>query len=117
MPILDIWINCPDRATAQIIADAVVERRLAACANIQSEIESVYRWRGAIERRREVPVLVKTRPDLFEPVAALARSLHPDDTPAIHALEAAFVTGDYRDWLLAETAAGDPPQPGDGQPR
>ena len=103
MELLDVWINCPDRPTAQAIAQAVVERRLAACANIYPEIESLYWWQGAVERAREVPLLLKTRPDLFDRVAELARSLHPDETPAIHGTEAAAATANYLEWLHAET--------------
>jgi periplasmic divalent cation tolerance protein len=104
MKLLDVWINCPDADHARRIAERLVEARLAACANIYAPIESVYRWQGAIERAREVPLLVKTRAELFDAVAAEARALHPDDTPAIHALEAAAVTADYLAWAYAETA-------------
>jgi periplasmic divalent cation tolerance protein len=106
MKLLDIWINCPDRATARAIGEALVERRLAACVNLYPEIESIYRWQGQVERAREVPLLVKTRPNLFAAVAEAARALHPDDTPAIHALEAAAVSPDYLAWVRAETEAG-----------
>jgi periplasmic divalent cation tolerance protein len=116
MKLLDVWINCPDRPTAQAIAQAAVDRRLAACANTHPEIESVYRWRGKVERAREVPLLLKTRPDLFDQVAALARSLHPDETPAIHGIEAAAVTADYLDWLHAETRGDEPSQDPSGLP-
>lgn len=102
---LDVWINCPDRETARRIGLALLERRLVACANIFGEIESIYRWQGGIEEAREVPLLLKTRRDLFATVAEAARALHPYETPAIHAVEAAEVVPDYLDWLRAETAA------------
>jgi periplasmic divalent cation tolerance protein len=105
MKLLDVWINCPDADHARRIADRLVEARLAACANIYPPIESVYRWREQIERAREVPLLVKTRADLFDAVAAAARELHPDETPAIHAVAAAAVTPDYLAWAESETAA------------
>jgi len=104
MKLLDIWINCPDRETAAAIAEALVERRLAACANIYPEIESIYRWKGNVERAREVPLLVKTRPAFFAAVESVARAMHPDETPAIHGVEAAAVTEDYLAWAHSETA-------------
>lgn len=107
MKLLDVWINCPDRETAAAIATALVERRLAACANAYPEIESVYRWKGQVERAHEVPLLVKTRPALFAAVVAVARALHPDETPAIHGVEAAAVTEDYLTWVHAETTVPD----------
>jgi periplasmic divalent cation tolerance protein len=100
---IDVWINCPDRETAHALALRLVETRLAACANIHGEVESVYRWRGAIERARETPLLVKTVAARFDAVAETARAMHPDETPAIHAVAAAAVTEDYLAWLRAET--------------
>jgi periplasmic divalent cation tolerance protein len=103
MKLIDVWINCPDEDHARRIAERLVEGRLVACANIYAPIESVYRWQGAVERAREVPLLVKTRAELFEAVAAEARGMHPDETPAIHAVEAAAVTADYLAWAYGET--------------
>ena len=48
--IVTVEINCPDAATAAAIAEALVGRRLAACANIHAPIDSLYHWRGRIER-------------------------------------------------------------------
>ena len=102
MQLVEIVINCPDRDTATRIAERLVEARLAACANIGSGIDSIYRWRGAVERAAEVPLRVKTRAGHFDAVAAQAAALHPWEEPAITAV--AFVaTPSYRDWVLAET--------------
>lgn len=102
MRLVEIVINCPDRDTAHRIAARLVEARLAACANIGSGIDSIYRWQGAVERAAEVPLLVKTRAAHFEAVAAEAAALHPWEEPAITAVEFA-ATPSYRDWVLAET--------------
>jgi periplasmic divalent cation tolerance protein len=103
MTLLDIWINCPDHPTARAIAEALIARRLAACANLYPGIESTYRWQGRIEHAAEVPLLVKTRPELFDAIAEAVRALHPYETPAIHAVAAARVTPDYLAWVHAET--------------
>lgn len=39
MTIVDVWITCPDVETARAIATAVIEERLAACANLYPGIE------------------------------------------------------------------------------
>jgi periplasmic divalent cation tolerance protein len=101
--IVTVEINCPDAATAGVIAEALVGRRLAAAANIHAPVATLYRWRGRVERRSEVPLVVKTRADLVPALTAAARALHPDRTPAILARPAA--ADDYHAWLLAETAA------------
>ncbi len=104
MRFVDVWINCPERATAREIAEHCVGRRLAACANILGEIESVYRWKGEIERATEVTLVLKTRAELFDEVCAAVRALHPYELPSIIATELVLVDQAYADWLAEETA-------------
>lgn len=105
MTIIDIWINCPDETVASRIAEDLIDKRLAACANLYPAIRSVFRWQGAIERESEVPLLVKTRPDLFGAVETAVRAIHPYETPSIVGLEIDHVNADYRDWVFAETGS------------
>jgi periplasmic divalent cation tolerance protein len=95
--------NCPDEAVATAIAEAVVGRRLAACASIHAAVDSLYHWRGGIERAREVPLTLKTRAALLPTLAEVARALHPYETPSILATAVSSATDDYHAWLLAET--------------
>ncbi len=98
-----IRINCPDDATATAIARAAVDARLAACANIEPPIRSVYRWDGRIEEGGEVPLLLKTQGHHFDAVAALVADHHPDDVPAILALPVDRTTDAFGAWLSEET--------------
>ena len=100
---VDIWINCPDRASAEAIADAVVAERLAACANILAPVSSIYRWKGAIERAEEVPLVLKSRASLFATLSRRVKALHPYEVPSIAATGLPLVEQDYADWLAAET--------------
>jgi periplasmic divalent cation tolerance protein len=102
MQLVEIRINCPDRATATRIADRLFEARLAASANIGSGIDSIYRWRGTVEHAAEVPLLIKTRAAHFEAVAAEAAALHPYEVPAIVA-SAIVAEPSYGAWIVAET--------------
>lgn len=99
-----VRINCPDDATAEIIARAAVDARLAACANIAPPIRSVYRWNGRIETGQEVPLLLKTQAGHFEAIEALVAAHHPDAVPAILALPVSRTTEAFGAWLVAETA-------------
>lgn len=102
-PYVDVWVNCPDRAVAERIADACVARRLAACANIFSPVSSLYRWKGAVERAEEVPLLLKTRASLFDALCAVIKPLHPYETPSIVATAIVHADRTYGDWLDQET--------------
>jgi periplasmic divalent cation tolerance protein len=103
MQLIEIRINCPDRATAMRIAERLLEARLAPVANIGSAIDSIYRWRSAVERRSEIPLIVRTRARHFDAIAAEVTALHPYAVPSIIATEIAAAAPAYRDWILAET--------------
>src|SRR5947209_14414968 len=66
---------------ARNIAQALVERRLAACVNIVPQIESVYRWQGKVERASEWLMIIKTQAAAFERVRDAIRELHSYDLP------------------------------------
>lgn len=105
MTILDVWINCPSADVAHDISEALVAERLAACTNTFAEIQSAFHWKSKVERETEIPLLVKTRADLFDAVCDRVRALHPYETPGIMAVEIARVNQDYLDWVMEETAS------------
>lgn len=92
---------------ARALARAMVERCLAACAQITA-IESIYRWQGRIEQEPEFRVLFKTRADGYTKLEAAIRALHPYELPAIHALPTVQAYGPYAEWVEASTR----PEPG-----
>jgi len=103
MRFIDVLVTCPDRATAETIARACIDERLAACANIGGEIASIYRWKGAIEQSAEIPLLLKTRASLFDRLSARVKALHPYEVPCIVATEFVALDSAYAAWLEEET--------------
>jgi periplasmic divalent cation tolerance protein len=83
---------------ARAIARQMVERRLAACAQI-SAIESIYRWQGRVEQEPEYRLLFKTRAERYAELQDAIRALHPYELPAIHAVPTAQAWGPYADWV------------------
>jgi len=100
---IDIWVNCPDRATAEKIAEACIGEKLAACANILAPVSSRYRWKGAMESAEEIPLLLKTRAEHFDAVCETVRPLHPYEVPSITATVISDIDQHYADWLRRET--------------
>lgn len=98
--------NCPDRASADTLAQTLVEHSLAACVNQLAPCRSVYRWQGQIETAEEIPLLIKTTSDRYAAVEAAIRSQHPYDLPEIIALPIGGGEAAYLAWL-AEACGGD----------
>ncbi|HXE40311.1 MAG TPA: divalent-cation tolerance protein CutA [Azonexus sp.] len=103
MDTLLVITNCPDEASANAIALAVVEARLAACVNILPRVQSVYRWQGAVESTSEIPLLIKTTAANYPALEQAIAKLHPYEVPEIIALPIAQGLPAYLNWVAAET--------------
>lgn len=103
MSALLVLTNCPNAACAESIAKALVESKLAACVNILSPCQSIYRWQGALETASEIPLLIKTTSRCYPALQTLLASLHPYAVPEIIALPITAGWPDYLHWLAAET--------------
>ena len=103
MSVLIVITNAPDREVALKIARALIERKLAACVNILAECTSVYRWRDKLETATEVPLMIKTRAEIYDDVEAAIKSLHPYELPEIVAVPVERGLPDYLEWVNAAT--------------
>jgi len=84
---------------AEKIVQSLLEAKLIACGNITSQVTSLFRWKGKIERAEECLVLMKTRRDLFDRVSQTVKALHASENPEIITLEVVDGSKDYLDWL------------------
>ncbi len=103
-----VYTTYPSVVEAEKAGRAIVERRLAACANIIPGMISHYRWEGALERGEEAIMLLKTRASLAEAVSAAVKASHPYATPAILVLPVESVEQNYLGWLLVQTQPAAP---------
>jgi periplasmic divalent cation tolerance protein len=103
MTAIAVVTTVASKKDARASARALVEAKLAACAQI-SKIDSVYAWKGAIEHGKEYRVLLKTTEARYDAVERAIRDLHSYDLPAIHAFAFAHVSQAYGDWIEASVA-------------
>jgi periplasmic divalent cation tolerance protein len=94
-----VFITAGGRAEAERIGSALVEGRLAACANIVGPISSVYRWKGAVERAEEYLVIAKTVQDRLEALGEAVKRLHSYSLPEVIALRVEGGSIPYLRWL------------------
>ncbi len=100
-----LYTTWPDAEKAEAVGAEAVAERLAACANLFSPIVSIYRWEGAIERSREVPMTLKTSAEAAAALRDFIRERHPYEVPCILAIATDPELSDpaYADWVAAET--------------
>lgn len=90
-------------AEARKIANALVERRLAACVNIVPAIESVYRWQDNMETAQEWLLIIKTQAGSFDGVRSAISELHSYELPECIMLEIEAGSPTYLDWIVGNT--------------
>ena len=103
MSALLVLCSHPDPAAAEVLAGALVEKRLAACVNLVPGARSIYRWEGKIEHAQEILLLIKTTTDRFEAVKDHIVSAHPYALPEVIGLDVVAGLDRYLDWVRSET--------------
>lgn len=101
---IQITTTTESKEKAQLIADHLVEEKLAACVQVLGPITSTYRWKGKIETAPEWLCLIKTRESLYTEVEKAIRKIHSYETPEIIAVPIINGSVDYLDWLAGATA-------------
>jgi periplasmic divalent cation tolerance protein len=86
-------------AEARQIAEALVERRLAACVNIVPRVQSIYRWEGKVEQAEEYLLVIKTVKTREAQVRSAIRELHSYNLPECIAIPIESGSADYLKWL------------------
>ncbi|MBV0912648.1 divalent-cation tolerance protein CutA [Anianabacter salinae] len=99
---VDLHVTCPDEATAEAIARAAIAARLAACANLQGPVKSLFHWEGAVDSGTEWALAFKTRDACAQRLVALIRAEHPYDLPAI-TWTRVQADADTAAWIATET--------------
>ncbi|MCT2590330.1 divalent-cation tolerance protein CutA [Streptomyces sp. N2-109] len=106
--ILTVLTTTGSAERAEALARVAVERGVAACAQINGPVTSVYRWQGALQTDREWQVLLKTTAARYEALQTCLREAHDYDVPEIIATPVTHGTPDYLAWVAEETT---PPRP------
>jgi periplasmic divalent cation tolerance protein len=96
------YLTAGSKVEALRIGRALVEERLAACANVLDGMTSMYWWKGTLEQADEAVLIVKTRAELVDRLTARVRELHGYDCPCVVSLPITGGNPDYLAWIVAE---------------
>lgn len=84
---------------AHDLARALVEEGLCACVNVVPQVESYYRWQGAVEHGSELLLIAKTTLPYAQALQQRILTLHPYDVPEVLELPVAGGSPAYLAWL------------------
>lgn len=103
MEYIQVTTTTETQADAQEIADVVVEKRLAACAQVIGPVTSTYWWQGKIETAEEWLCMIKSKAALYEELEKAIRATHPYEEPEIIATPIVKGSQGYLAWLDENT--------------
>jgi periplasmic divalent cation tolerance protein len=102
---IQVMTTLAEKGAADKIARLVVERRLAACAQVAGPVSSTYWWRGEVETASEWLCLMKTERALYEQLESAIKDAHRYETPEIIAIPIEAGSEAYLAWLSREMRA------------
>lgn len=97
-----VTTSCETGEDAKRLAQCMLEKRLAACVQISSPIQSLYWWKNNIADDKEFLVTMKSERRLFERIVSALKEHHSYEVPEIIATEIAAIDQDYLNWLKEE---------------
>jgi periplasmic divalent cation tolerance protein len=95
-----VLVTCGSLAEGRKIAQAVVEKRLAACVNvISAPVESVYRWKEKVANAKEILLVIKTTARRLRDLEKQIAKLHSYEAPEFLVLGVESGSKEYLAWL------------------
>jgi periplasmic divalent cation tolerance protein len=88
---------------AEALASSAVEARLAACAQAEGPVTSVYRWDGAVQKDKEWRVTFKTTAALADRLTEYIVREHSYDVPEVLVTPVIGGHQKYLEWVQNET--------------
>lgn len=104
-----VLTTAPTADEARRLGRTLVEEKLAACATLIPQVESIYRWQGSVETAGEALLLLKTESNNLVELEHRLHELHTYDTPEFVVLVVDAGSEPYLRWLHHSVSPGDGP--------
>jgi periplasmic divalent cation tolerance protein len=101
-----VFVTVSSLEEARNLAQAILDKRLAACVSIIPGVESHYWWKDKLHQSAELQLVIKTYAEQFEALAEVIRWHHSYDCPEIVAVVPAEMSSEYRAWWESACSGG-----------
>ena len=99
MKIKIIITTTDSNKTANNIAELLVSKKLSPCVQIIPNIQSIYLWKGNLEKSTEIILTIKTIPDKVQECKEVILKHHNYDIPELIITNGEILLDDFRDWF------------------
>jgi len=104
MEILSLTTTVASREDAERLARALLDRRLAACVQIDDGVQSHYRWKGETCADAEARLTIKSLPARLAAIQDVMAEQHPYEVPQL-LWQTMGASPAYAEWVRQEVEA------------
>lgn len=97
-----IYTTCSSKKEAEKISQVLLEKKLAACCNI-FKINSLFFWKGKLEKVGEWAIFIKTKKKLFKEIKKTIKKIHSYSLPCIISFPIENGEKDFLNWIVKST--------------
>lgn len=94
-----VFVTVPGKKESDKITKEVLSKRLCACVNVISGINSSYWWKDKIENSKEILLVIKTIKPKFKTLEKCIKNIHPYEVPEIISLKIDDGSSNYLKWI------------------
>lgn len=95
---ITLFLTCADRQEAKRIADALLEKRLAACVRAAG-VKSGFWWQGKREKADEILLIIESAEDKYDQIEAVVRQIHSYETFVLMAYPVVKASKGVEQWV------------------
>lgn len=94
-----VLTTLPDQASAEKLAESLIQEKVAACINVLAPCTSHYEWQGKLEKSQEIPLLIKSTAQKYSLLEACIMRHHPYELPEIISVSISNGLPAYLAWV------------------
>lgn len=95
------YCTFPDAATAEKICEMLVLEGHIACANLLGETQSIFKWKGKLQKEREVAAILKLTSVKRKTLLERIRGVHPYSNPCVVFWSIDDGSPDFLKWIYS----------------
>ena len=94
------YITIPNKREAEKIAKKLLDKKLIACANVISHVNSYFVWKNKVQNSKEVIICGKTISKNQKKIIYAVKKLHSYSVPCVIFFEIKNGNKDFLKWIM-----------------
>ena len=93
------YITAPNKKEAEKIAKKLLNKKLIACANVISNVNSYFVWKNKVQNSKEIIICGKTTSKNQKKIIQIVKSLHSYSVPCVIFFDITSGNKDFLKWI------------------